>query len=36
MIDDIRGFADDVNRLKGQSKLMETNEMEPQVRTASV
>ena len=26
MIDEIKGFADDMNRLREQSKLMESNE----------
>ena len=33
MIDDIKGFADDVNRLREQSKLMESNEKAVQVKT---
>ena len=32
MIDAVKGFADDVNRLKEQSKLMESNEMAAQVK----
>ena len=32
MIDEIKGFADDVNRLREQSKLMESFEKAAQVR----
>ena len=31
MIDEIKGFADDMNRLREQSKLMESNEQAVQV-----
>lgn len=32
VIDEIKGFADDVNRLREQSKLMESSEAAVQVR----
>ena len=31
MVDEIQGFADDVNRLREQSKLMESNDKSAQV-----
>ena len=31
MIDEIKGFSDDMNRLREQSKLMESNEQAVQV-----
>ena len=36
MIDEIKGFADDVNRLREQSKLMESSELAAQVISLSV
>lgn len=32
VIDEIKGFADDVNRLREQSKLMESNEKAAEVK----
>jgi len=36
VIDEIKGFADDVNRLREQSKLMESSEKAAQVNVVTV
>ena len=36
MIDEIKGFADDVNRLREQSKLMESIEMAAEVTLTKI